>query len=70
MAQRKRKEIESALEKKGFQRYEGDHSWFVYYTKEGKKSTAKTKTSHGKGGKDIGDPLLGRDGQAMQDYQG
>lgn len=56
--QRSRREIESALELKGFERIEGDHSWFVYHTTDGKKTRVKTKTSHGPRGKSIGDPLL------------
>jgi len=57
--QRSRREIESALKRKGFERHEGDHSWFVYHTQDGKKTKIKTKTSHGSGAKSIGDPLLG-----------
>ena len=56
----KRRDIERALERKGFKRTEGNHSFFVYYTQAGIKTTAHTKTSHGKGGKDIGDPLISR----------
>jgi len=56
--QRSRRDIEAALERKGFERREGDHSWFVYCTSDGKKTRVKTKTSHGSGGKAIGDPLL------------
>ena len=50
--------VESALEAKGFERKEGDHHYFVYVTKEGKKTTAKTKTSHTRKMKDIDDNLL------------
>lgn len=56
--QRSRRDIESALEHKGFERSEGDHSWFIYRTAGGKKTKIKTKMSHGSGGKAIGDPLL------------
>ena len=56
--QRKQRDIESALEQKGFTRVEGDHSWFIYYALDGKKTPIKTKTSHGPGGTSIGDPLL------------
>jgi len=58
--ERKRRDIEAALETKGFKRHEGDHSRFVYYTHDGKKTRIRTKTSHGSGGKSIGDPLLGQ----------
>lgn len=59
MAQRPKRAVDSALESKGFSRVENDHSWFVYFTKDGKKSRAKTKTSHYAGGTSLGDPLLG-----------
>lgn len=59
MAQRRRRDIESALEKKGFRRFENDHTWFVYFTEDGKKTTRRTKTSHGASGSSIGQPLLG-----------
>jgi len=58
--QRSRRDIESALERKGFQRREGDHSRFVYHTTDGKKTPIRTMTSHGSGGRSIGDPLLGQ----------
>ncbi len=54
---RKQKDIESSLERKGFRRRETDHSYFVYYRTDGRKSRARTKTSHGR--KEIGDSLLG-----------
>ncbi len=57
--QRSRRDIESALERKGFERREGDHSRFIYHTPDGKKTKIKTKTSHGSGSKSIGDSLLG-----------
>ena len=56
----KRAAVESALEAKGFRRRETDHSYFVYYTQEGKKTPVRTKTSHGRGGADIPDSLIGR----------
>jgi predicted RNA binding protein YcfA (HicA-like mRNA interferase family) len=52
-----RRDVEQALERKGFKRTEGDHHRFVYHSVEGKKSTANTKTSHS--GKDISDNILG-----------
>lgn len=57
MAVKSKREVESALKKKGFQQDEGDHHWFIYWTAEGKKSTVRTKTSHGST-KDLGEGLL------------
>ena len=51
-----RKDVESALKSKGFQKTEGDHHFFIYFTKKGKKTLAKTKTSHSM--RDISDDLL------------
>ena len=56
----KRAAVESALEAKGFRRRESDHSYFVYYTQEGRKTPVRTKTSHGRGSADIPDSLIGR----------
>ena len=56
----KRAAVESALKAKGFRRREGDHSYFIYYTEEGKKTSVQTKTSHGRGGADIPDNLISR----------
>ncbi len=58
--QRDIRRIESSLESKGFERSEGDHSYFVYRSTTGKKTTAKTKTSHTPKMKSIGDDLLGK----------
>ncbi|MBK7049731.1 MAG: hypothetical protein IPH54_02535 [Rhodoferax sp.] len=54
---RKPGEVEKSLVKKGFQRKEGDHSYFNYFTKAGKKTSVFTKTSHG--AKELDDSLLG-----------
>ncbi|HRF13587.1 MAG: type II toxin-antitoxin system HicA family toxin [Candidatus Accumulibacter phosphatis] len=54
---RKPNDVERSLEKKGFQRKEGDHHYFNYYTKAGKKTQVFTKTSHGV--KELDDSLLG-----------
>ena len=59
VAQRSKGDIESALSRKGFARVENDHSWFVYFTTDQKKSRLKTKTSHGSRSTSIGDSLLG-----------
>jgi hypothetical protein len=54
---RDKRDVESALGSKGFRKSEGDHHWFIYYTKDGRKTIAKTKTSHGST-RQIGDGLL------------
>ena len=59
-ATHKRAAVESALKAKGFRRRESDHSYFVYYTQEGKKTPVRTKTSHGKGSADIPNNLFSR----------
>ena len=56
----KRATVERSLEAKGFRRRESDHSYFVYYTQEGKKTPVRTKTSHGRGGADIPNELFSR----------
>jgi hypothetical protein len=58
--QRDKRQVEAALEAKGFDRTEGDHSYFYYRTMEGKKTTARTKTSHTPKMKSIPDELLSR----------
>lgn len=57
MAVRTKRDVESALKRKGFRQDEGDHHWFFYWTGDGKKTTVRTKTSHGST-KDLGDGLL------------
>ena len=42
-----RREIEDALQKKGFQKNQADHRKFIYYSLEGQKTSVWTKTSHG-----------------------
>jgi|SRR5271166_197071 len=51
-----KKVVEQGLLSKGFERTEADHHRFIYWSLEGKKSTAATKTSHS--GKDIVDSIL------------
>ena len=58
--QRDTRKIEASLENKGFERSESDHRYFLYRTTTGKKTTAKTKTSHTPKMKSIGDDLLGK----------
>ena len=54
---RPRKGVMAALERKGFAASEGDHTYYIYHTADGRKTLAKTKVSHS--GKDIADPILG-----------
>ena len=49
--------METGLKRKGFRQDDGDHHWYFYWTAEGKKTTVRTKTSHGST-KDLGDGLL------------
>lgn len=53
-----RRTVEAALVFKGFQKRDGDHTFFIYYASSGKKSPVRTKTSHGSGHKDIPDVLV------------
>lgn len=55
---RKQNDVEKSLEVKGFQRANGDHNFFHYYSKAGKKSRVFTKTSHG--AREIDDNLLSK----------
>lgn len=57
---RPRGDVESALQAKGFDRVESDHHYFVYMTKDGRKTRARTKTSHSPKVRDIADNLLGQ----------
>jgi predicted RNA binding protein YcfA (HicA-like mRNA interferase family) len=54
----KKRDVEAALERKGFKKVESDHSFFIYYSQSDQKSRIRTKTSHGSGNKDISDNLL------------
>lgn len=55
---RKQSEVERSLTVKGFRAREGDHNYFNYYSKAGKKTAVFTKTSHG--AREIDDSLLSR----------
>ncbi len=55
---RNKKDVEKALQGKGFIQTDNDHHFFVYVPKEGQKTRARTKTSHGSKMKDIPDKLL------------
>lgn len=54
----KRRDVETALESKGFKRMERDHTFFIYHTSSSKKSSVRTKTSHGTSHIDISDKLV------------
>jgi hypothetical protein len=54
---RAKKDVEAGLKRKGFRLDERHHHYFLYWTKDGKKSPIRTKTSHG-GGRDLGDTLV------------
>ena len=55
---RKQNDVEKSLLAKGFRAREGDHSYFNYYSRAGKKTAVFTKTSHG--AREIDDNLLSR----------
>ncbi len=55
---RKQSDVERSLSGKGFQHREGDHNYFNYYSKAGKKTAVFTNASHG--AREIDDSLLGR----------
>ena len=59
MIQRERKEIDAALQRKGFSHEEGDHHYYFYHNLAGKKTIRKTKMSRGSSYKTIRDPLIG-----------
>ena len=55
---RDRAVVEAALQKKGFKKDDSHHHFFIYWNRDGKKTSRKTKTSHGSSYKVLGDPLL------------
>ena len=55
-----RRDIEAALEKKGFKASEGDHHFFTYHTEGGQKTSVWTKTSHGSGHRTLSDGLVAK----------
>jgi hypothetical protein len=57
---RERDDIDGALRRKGFQKENGDHFYYIYWNLAGKKTLKKTKMSHGSSHKTIGDTLLGQ----------
>lgn len=59
MSSIKAKDIRRNLSKKGFEEDDKkDHIWLNYISPDGKKTTIRTKLSHGKS--DIGDPLIAK----------
>jgi len=57
---RNRRAVEASLQSKGFVPTQGDHHYFVYITRDGRKTRARTKTSHSPKVRDIADNLLGQ----------
>jgi len=57
---RDRDNIVDSLVRKGFKKDGGDHEYFIYYNKQGKKTMKKTKVSRGSSYKTIGDKLLSK----------
>jgi len=55
---RSRQVVQASLLKKGFIQHESDHHYFVYRTKNGLKTRARTKTSHSPKVREISDNLL------------
>jgi hypothetical protein len=55
---RDKREVEAALQSKGFSRDERDHRYFIYYSEEGKRTPVKTRTSHGTSTRTLGDDLI------------
>lgn len=55
---RKQADVERALRSKGFIQSESHHHFFIYHSIAGRKTPAKTKTSHGQ--REISDDLLGK----------
>ena len=53
-----RRNVEASLLAKGFKKVEGDHSFFIFHDKNGKKSPVRTKTSHGTSSKQLDDSLV------------
>jgi hypothetical protein len=58
--QRDKQKVEKSLRSKGFRRDNTHHRFFIYWTQAGRKTTIKTKTSHGTSSKSIGASLLGK----------
>lgn len=57
MASLRARDVEAALERKGFRKRDGHHAFFVYYTANNQKTGVRTKMSHGEN--EIGNKLIG-----------
>jgi hypothetical protein len=55
---RDKRDVEAALQSKGFVRDARDHRYFIYYSEDGKRTPIKTKTSHGTSTRTLGDDLI------------
>jgi len=55
---RDKRQVEATLREKGFVQEESDHHFFLYRSLDGKKTRVRTKTSHTRKQRDIGDPIL------------
>lgn len=53
MGIRKRRDVQQALQRKGFARSDNDHAKFTYFTLAGAKTGVWTKTSYGSSHKDL-----------------
>lgn len=60
MTQRKRDEIQKALQRKGFKVSNNDHTKLIYFNFAGSKTSVWTKTSFGTSHKDISDDNLSK----------
>jgi hypothetical protein len=58
MPPRPKSKVIASLKAKGFEEVMGDHIILIYHTKDGKKTTARTHTSHSPKMKVIDDSLL------------
>jgi hypothetical protein len=55
---RNKRDVESALLSKGFERDSRDHRYFIFHTVDGRRTPLKTKTSHGTSTRTLGDDLI------------
>ncbi len=58
MASRKTRDVESALERKGFKKESSHHRYFIFHNSQGKKTSVSTYTSNGS--KELDDYLIGQ----------
>lgn len=55
---RAKRDVEAALQRKGFRLENSHHRFFIYYTQKGEKTAVRTRTSQG--GSELDDYLLGQ----------